>query len=93
MALATISCSSDDGDDGDNPNAICSQLATFSPTYLDTFNAFQTNPNAETCNGFRNTVLDLINAIENCPELAEQYSELEESAQAWTDLDCSQDFD
>jgi len=93
LGFATISCSSDDSDDGNNPVLGCNELTTLSTEYLEAFESFQTNATEETCIGFRTAALDFIDAIGNCNEFAEQYSELEEAAQTWTELDCSEEFD
>jgi len=93
IGFVTISCSSDDSDDGDNPVLGCNELTTLSTEYLEAFETFQSNATEATCNSFRTAALDLIDAIGNCNEFAEQYSELEEAAQNWTELDCSQEFD
>ena len=93
LAIATIGCSSDDSDGDDGPNAVCDQLLDFSTEYTDAFTAFQANPTEETCNDLRNVALDFIDAVEDCPQFAAQYSELEEAAQGWTELDCSGNFD
>ncbi|MFC0604199.1 hypothetical protein [Winogradskyella pulchriflava] len=92
-ALALISCSSDDSDDGSDAVLGCNQLINLSTEYSDAFTDFQANPSEETCNDLRNVALNLIDAVGNCPEFADQYSELEAAAQGWTELDCSQDFD
>lgn len=94
LAITTTGCSSSDDSDGDDgPNASCDQLSDFSTEYTNAFTAFQANPSEQTCNDLRNVALDFIDAVEDCPQFADQYSELEEAAQGWTDLDCSGNFD
>ena len=94
IALGVLSCSDDDGDDNGNGDIVlgCDQLMGQVMTYSDAFNAFQANPSVESCEGLKSAALDFINAIQNCPEYADQYSDIEEAALAWTSLDCSEEF-
>jgi len=90
MVLTTIGCSTDDSG---NPDVLCNQLASASTDYSNALSAFQTDPNEQTCNNLKNVALDFIDAIDNCALVPSQYSDLQDAAQGWTDLDCSQDFD
>lgn len=96
LALGVLSCSGDDGDDNGNGNGNivlgCDQLMEQVMTYSDAFDAFQANPSVESCEDLKSAALDFISAIQNCPEYADQYSDLEEAALAWTSLDCSEEF-
>ena len=91
FVLTVSGCSSDDGDgDGDgDPVLGCNQLSTFSTEYLAALEDFQNNPSEATCDELRDVSLDFIETLQDCPEYYEQYSDLEEAIQAWTDLDCS----
>lgn len=87
MVLANIGCSTDDMG---NPDVLCSQLASVSTEYSDALTAFQSDPNEQTCNNLKNVALDFIDAIDSCALVPTQYSSLQEAAQGWTDLDCTQ---
>jgi len=83
----------DDSDSNEESNIVCDQLIDLSTSYSNAFSAFQTNPSENTCNDLRSAALNFIDSVENCSALSEQYSDLEEAAQGWTELNCSQEFD
>ncbi len=87
-----ISSCSDNNNDDDNPAGLCNELLSMSTDFSNSLNAFQSAPSAATCNSLRSSALEFIDAVQACQQFAEQYGSLEEAAQQWLELDCSEGF-
>lgn len=92
LTLGISSCSSNNSSDDDSAARVCDQLVSMSTDFSNTLNAFQSSPSTETCNSLRNSALNFIDAVQDCQQFAEQYGSLEEAAQQWLELDCSEGF-
>ncbi|WP_372936701.1 hypothetical protein [Seonamhaeicola sp.] len=89
LVFGTFSCSNSD-DDSDNPKSVCNQIISSATEFSNTLTSYQQTPSETTCNNLKNTSLDFIEALQDCQEYTEQYGDLEEAAEAYRNLDCSE---
>ncbi|ALJ03631.1 hypothetical protein APS56_00020 [Pseudalgibacter alginicilyticus] len=86
-------CSDSSDDGGGEQNGSCFQsLLSVTEDYSNILQAYQLNPNETNCNSLKQASIQLINAYGNCEEYLQDIgnAELEAAAQAWKDIDCSQ---
>lgn len=91
LALFT-NCSNSSDDDGGKNSSCYQSLLNATVDYSDVLEAYQLNPSQTTCNSLKQASLKLINAYSNCEQYLqdEGNAALEEAAQEWQELDCSQ---
>ncbi|APY09834.1 hypothetical protein BWZ22_00595 [Seonamhaeicola sp. S2-3] len=89
LVIGTYGCSNnDDGDD--NPTGVCNEVISSATKFSNALTSYQQNPSETTCNNLKNTALDYIEALQDCQKYTEQYGDLEEAAEGYRNLDCSE---
>jgi len=86
----TIGCSSNDDGDKDNVAGDCNQIITAATEFSNAATSFQQNSNETTCNNLKSAALNFISTLNNCQEYSSEYYNLEEAAEAYKNLDCTQ---
>ncbi|WP_411768911.1 hypothetical protein [Winogradskyella sp. A3E31] len=88
--LVTISCSSGDDSPEDELITECNGLDEIIAEYSEATDIFFNNQTENNCEALRTKALELIEKIETCPQVIDQYDAIQEAAQEWREVDCSE---
>ncbi len=86
--LSFQSCSGDDSEETDDEIAGCNNFESEYVPVNDALSAYAENPSPETCENYKNALLDFYDEFNDCPYWGDYYQEAFDQIQA---IDCSEE--
>lgn len=91
LIIGISGCSNSDDNDVDKVlDGDCDQVYAAVTAFSEAVTDFQQAPSETACNNLRSSALEFIEVLQDCQQYSEQYGDLEETAEAYRNLDCSE---